>query len=105
VAKTFKITNEEALELFEKVIQCIQKQNKGFFTLKKLKGVHGYCEWENGILLDYRKELVPTIIHECIHLMEPNWSEAQVCYIESRIVNTITSDDVVRLLMFFVKKI
>lgn len=105
MAKPPKITNEESLEIFSKVIQCIQKQKKGFFVLKKLKGVHGYCQWEDGILLDYRKDLVPTIIHECLHLMEPDWTEAQVCYVESRIVNTITSDDVSKLLMFFVKKI
>jgi len=105
VAKTSKISKEEAIEIFERVISCIKKQKRGFFTFKKLKGVHGYCEWEEGILLDYRKDLIPTIIHECIHLMEPEWSEAQVCYTESRIINTIKIDDVIRLLMFFVKKI
>lgn len=105
MAKPRKITNKEALEIFETVIICIKKQKRGFFEFKKLKGVHGYCEWEEGIVLDYRKDLVPTIIHECIHLMEPDWSEAKVCYTESRIINTIKPDDVIRLLMFFVKKI
>lgn len=105
MAKILKLSNEESLTLFEKVISCIKSTKKGFFVLKKLKGVHGWCEWEDGVLLDYRKDLVPTIIHECIHLLEPDWSEAQVCYSERRVINTISEDDVIRLLIIFTKKL
>lgn len=105
MASIQKLSTEESLELFERIIICIKKQKKGFFILKKLKGVHGYCEWEDGILLDYRKDFIATIIHECIHFIEPNWSEKQVCYSESRVINAIKEDDVIRLLMFFVKKL
>jgi hypothetical protein len=105
VPKSNKLTKEQSLELFERVINMIKKQKRGFFTLKKLKGVHGYCEWEDGILLDYRKDLVPTIIHECIHYLEPNWTEARVMYSESRVVNSITEDDVILLLLHFAKKL
>lgn len=103
--KLVKLTKEESLSLFERIIDCVKTRKKGFFTLKKLKGVHGYCEWEDGILLDYRKDLIPTIIHECIHYLEPEWSEAQVVYSESRVVNSVSEDDITRLLMFFVKKL
>lgn len=105
MAKIVKLSKEESLSLFERIVETIRKQKKGFFTLKKLKGVHGYCEWEEGIILDYRKEFIATIIHECIHFIEPDWSEAQVVYSESRVINTITEDDVIRLLMFFIKKL
>ena len=105
MSKSNKLTKKESLELFERVVDVIKKQKGGFFTFKKLKGVHGYCEWEDGIILDYRKDLIPTIIHECIHLLEPEWTEAKVLYTESRIVNCISEDDVVRLLLHFVKKL
>jgi hypothetical protein len=105
VPKNNKLTKEQSLELFERVITTVKKQKRGFFTFKKLKGAHGYCEWEDGIILDYRKDLIPTIIHECIHYMEPDWSEAQVMYAESRVVNCIKEDDVVRLLIHFIKKL
>ena len=105
MSNVVKLTKKESLELFERVINIIKKQKRGFFYFKKLKGVHGYCEWEDGIILDYRKDLVPTIIHECIHYIEPEWTEAQVMYSESRVVNSITEDDVIRLLLYFVKKI
>lgn len=99
------LTKKEAVDIFNKVLICIKKQKKGYFILKKLRGVHGYCEWEDGILLDYRKELVPTIIHECLHLMEPDWPEVQVMYTEKRIINAITEEDVKILLSSFLKKL
>lgn len=105
MANRFKLTNEESFFLYEKIIACIKSQKKGFFVFKKLKGVHGYCEWEDGILLDYRKDLIPTIIHECIHYLEPEWAESRVLYAEKRVVNIISEDEVVKLLMYFVKKI
>ncbi len=100
-----KLNKSDALALFDRVIDCIKKQEKGFFVLKKLRQVHGYCEWEDGIILDYRRDFIPTIIHECIHLLEPDWSEAQVMYSESRIINTVTEDDIIKLLLYFVKKL
>ncbi len=105
MAKIQKLSNESTLELFEKILICIKAQKKGYFVFKKLKGVHGWCEWEDGIFLDYRKDLIPTIIHECIHLLEPDWSESQVAYSEKRVINTIEEHDVVKLLMIFVKKL
>ena len=105
MGKIQKLSKEQILELFQRIINCIKLQKRGFFTFKKLKGVHGWCEWEDGIILDYRKELIPTIIHECIHLLEPAWSESQVSYSEKRVINTISEDDVVMLLMIFIKKL
>lgn len=86
-------------------MDCIKSKKKGFFYLKKLRGAHGYCDWEDGICIDYRKEFVPTIIHECLHYIEPDWSEAQIMYSERRIINTVSEDEIVKLLMFFIKKL
>ena len=105
MAKIQKLSKDESVELFGRIVNCIKLQKKGFFVLKKLKGVHGWCEWEDGVSLDYRKDLIPTIIHECIHLLEPTWSESQVSYSEKRVINTIIDDDIVLLLMIFVKKL
>lgn len=105
MAKLQKLSKEQTLILFERIVLCIKNQKKGYFVLKKLKGVHGWCEWEDGVFLDYRKDLIPTIIHECIHLLEPDWSEYQVAYSEKRVINTISEDNVIKLLMFFVKKL
>lgn len=96
-----KISNLECIKLYKKIINLICKSDIGFFKLKKLKGVMGYCEWEDGIIIDYRKELVPTIIHECIHYLNPSWSETRVLYVEKRIVNCISTKQTLKLLRKF----
>ena len=100
-----KITKKQSLAFFERILKCIRKQKKGYFLLRKLRGAHGYCAWDEGILVDYRKEFIPTIIHEVIHLLEPDWSEAQVIYVEKRVVNAISEQDVIDLLKFFTRKL
>lgn len=105
MARLKKLSNKESLILFERVLDCIKKSKRGFFFLKKLRGVHGYCEWDDGIILDYRKDFIPTIIHECIHFIEPDWSEAQVSYAEKRVVNALQEQDVIDLLKIFVKRL
>ena len=52
-----------------------------------------------------RKDFIATIIHECIHLLEPEWSEKKVLYAESRVINTVSDIDIVRLLALIVKKL
>ena len=103
--KVQKLSKEDCFVLFRRILDCIKSKKRGFFVLKKLKGVHGWCEWEDGVLLDYRKDFIPTIIHECIHLLEPDWPESQVAYAEKRVINTISEDDIIVLLMIFVKKL
>lgn len=100
-----KLTKEDSIKLYNKIVRLIKKSNLDFFKLKKLKGVMGYCEWENGISLDYRRELIPTLIHECIHFLNPKWSETQVLYAEKRVVNSITAVQVIKILKLFIDKL
>jgi hypothetical protein len=97
-----KLSKKDSLKLYNKIIHLIKKSNLDFFKLKKLKGVMGYCEWDDGIIIDYRKEFIPTLIHECIHFLEPTWSETQVLYAEKRVVNSITPNQVIKLLKNFI---
>lgn len=100
-----KLSKTDSLELFERVLELVRKSKKGFFILRKLRGVHGYCAWDDGIELDYRKDLVPTLVHECIHFLEEDWSETQVRYAETKVMNAITEEDVIVLLKIFSKKV
>lgn len=100
-----KLPRPEILKIYKKIFSLIKTSEVGFFKLKKLKGAMGYCEWEQGITLDYRRELFATLIHECIHYLYPDWSETQVLYAERRVVNTITSKQVAKLLLIFIEKL
>lgn len=98
-----KLSNEDCLKLYNRIIKLVKKSDFNFFKLKKLRGAMGYCEWEKGIILDYRRELVPTLIHECIHYLEPEWSESKVLYSEKRVVNVIDSKQITKLLKLFIQ--
>ncbi len=96
-----KLNNKEALILYYRVVRLLKKVDKDFFRLKKLKGAMGYCEWEDGIVIDYRREFIPTIVHECIHYLEPTWTETQVLYAEKRVINTVSIEQIKNILKLF----
>lgn len=96
-----KLSKIECNKLYNSIIVLIKKSDSKFFKLKKLKGAMGYCEWEVGILLDYRREFIATLIHECIHYLRPAWPESQVLYAEKRIINTITIKQIIKLIKVF----
>lgn len=104
--KRFKLSQKDSLNLFFRILQLIQNKKKGFFSFKKIRGsVHGYCDWEEGIVIDHRKEIIPTLIHECIHYLEPEWSEKNVIEAEKKILKYIEPEDAICLIKIFCKKI
>jgi len=96
-----KLTKAELRYLFRRIISRIKQKPKGYFVLMKLRGACGYCTFDESIQIDYRKLLVPTIIHEIIHDMYPYMYEQNVLRIESKLVNMLTTDDIYKLLIVF----
>ena len=61
------------------------------FEYKKLKNKCGVMDpgtWT--ITLDFRRDLVPSIIHECLHVRYPTLTEKQVSKIEQMIANSLS---------------
>lgn len=53
--------------------------------------VMGYYDHETEeITLDYRKDMIPTLVHEFIHHMHPNWSETRVLKKEREIMASLS---------------
>jgi hypothetical protein len=104
-SKSISLSKEESLILYKKILKCIKKSKKGFFRFKKLRGSHGFCAWEDGIVLDYRRDLVSTMIHECLHYLEQDWSEAKILYAEKRIINSINKKQIITLIKNFINKV
>jgi hypothetical protein len=85
-----RLNCEDCENLINQCIKLVKKQDSDFFILKKLKGrVMGLCHWD-WIEIDPRKEFLETSIHECLHYINPDWSETMVAYAESRIMNQVT---------------
>jgi len=66
----------------------------------KLKKIHNAClegyydEESEGIVVDYRKALLSTLIHEFIHKIHIDWPEIKVRKYESKIVNALTQKQI-----------
>jgi len=60
---------------------------------KKLRGgLSGYYEpGTEEIAIDYRGDIIPTLIHEALHYWHPTKSETWVRREESKIINSLTS--------------
>jgi calcineurin-like phosphoesterase family protein len=71
--------------------------------LKKIHGCQGYWdESKDEICIDYRKEIIPTLIHEFLHKWNPKKSETWVLAEEKRIVNVLTQKQIKNILKCFV---
>ena len=46
------------------------------------------------IEIDFRRDIIPTFIHECLHKWHPTWCETRVVKEEIHIINSITAKQV-----------
>lgn len=83
-----KLSKKKVLALYHRCLSVVKRKPPEFFTIRRLRGAQGYCNWDD-IELSYVSEL-STAYHEIVHLLYPEWSETQVAYAESRIRNTCT---------------
>ncbi len=63
------------LTIVERKIQAGYRLKKNEFVLGRVK------HWENLIEIDPRQnseELMDTVIHECLHYLNPDWTEKKV---------------------------
>lgn len=88
-----KLTNAEIVKIHEKCLNLVKSKPADFFQLRKMKASVGICNWTD-IELDYRRDLISTAYHECVHYLYPDYSESMVRYIESRIINCCNSLDI-----------
>ena len=84
-----KITKNEISIIYKRCLSLVKRKPAEFFSLKKMKGTHGLCNWTD-LVFNPRGELLATAYHECIHYLFPDWSETQVLYTEKRIINGVS---------------
>lgn len=72
-------------------------------SFERLKGtICGFYDHETEeITIDYRKDIIPTLIHEFAHRLYPKWRERQVISYEKKVMKLLTpiqSKNLIRLL-------
>jgi len=73
-------------------------------VLCKLRGIHGEYDGETDhIALDYRKDLLSTLVHEYLHKWYPEKSETWVLNNERTIVNALSTLQIKKILFELAK--
>lgn len=99
-----KLTKKQIEEIHDKCVNLVKRKPADFFQFRKMKASVGLCNWTD-IELDYRRDLLSTAYHECVHYLFPNHSESMVKYIESRIVNVCEPLDLAYFLKILSNKL
>lgn len=76
-----------------KRLYALLKNHSDHIYFEKLyKNVYGsYDNTTKDIKVDYRRDIIPTLIHEALHHWHPDWSETEVIKNESLIINTLSA--------------
>jgi hypothetical protein len=83
------LNKQDLQEIYKKCMKLIKKMPPGFIIFTKLQNC-GWCIYDEDIIeIDYRKDVIRTAYHECVHYLYPDWNETQVIYAESRLINNI----------------
>ena len=81
-------------------------KNDQQISLKKMKGICGLYDYDDdSIVLDFRREIIPTLIHELLHKWHPWASETKILEMERAIVNKLTAEQAKRILKYLVNAI
>lgn len=101
-----KLTKRQLNQIHNRCLNLIRRKPPTFFIFRKLSGYYGVCDYENDVVeLDPRRDVVRTAYHECVHYLYPNWSETQVLYAESRLINVLSVLDVALFLKYLSDKL
>ena len=98
------LTKKQIYKIHEKCVNLVKRKPAEFFSFRKMRTSVGLCNWTD-IELDYRRDLLSTAYHECVHYLYPDYSESMVKYIESRIVNVCSSLDLAYFLKILSNKL
>jgi len=97
-----KKISEEKTDIYKitRRLYYLLRHHQDRIYFKKLShGVYGYYDYgTEEITLDYRRDIIPTLIHESLHHWHPEWSETAVLKEEGRIMNLLTSRQIKNIL-------
>lgn len=94
-----ELSEEDVNFLIRKCIDLARKKPPRFFRLKKMKNDEGSCNWTD-IDLDPRCSILSTAVHECLHYLNPEWSEKRVLYTEEKILEMAKHIDLAKFLRY-----
>lgn len=94
---------KENISHFTKRLYRLLRHKPEIFKIRKLRGARGWCFDDIDLIeLDYRDEMISTLVHETLHYIHPDWSETKVLEGERWIMNNLSPVQVKNILKRFV---
>lgn len=69
------------------------------------KNTAGLTNCIDTIIINPKKDIIPTFIHECLHILYPAWSETKIIRWENKIINNISIKQINNLLILMMLSI
>ena len=90
--KSYRIIKDEINNFIKKLHHFIIHRPDNI-SFERLKGrTCGFYDHETEeITIDYRKDIIPTLIHEFTHHLYPDWKEGRVEGYERKVMRFLTS--------------
>jgi len=95
-----RIESDKHLRKIRKVLREKNKDHK--IQLRKIRFNDGYLltrsDGKIEIVIDFRTDVLSTVLHESLHKIYPNWSERRVLIFEKELTDTMTARQAINLL-------
>jgi len=91
-----------------KSINSLLNKVGGKYNLKRMRGMAGYMESTKQhyiIKLDPTKDILPSLIHECCHVLYPELSENRIGKMERKVVGHISMAQFKHLMIKLIKRL
>ena len=90
-SKNIKKRKQETYAFTRKLYRFLRNNSDQIFFKKLYGNVYGYYDYGVAeITIDYRRDVIPTLVHEFIHHLKPDWCETKVVNYERRIMNSLS---------------
>lgn len=87
---------------FVRKLYKLFREKPHIFHVKKLRVARGYCHTDvERIELDYRDELISTLLHEALHFIHPEMTEEQVLWHETYLINKLSPRQIKNIIKRF----
>jgi hypothetical protein len=90
--------DKEQADYFLRRIYRLIKSEEFPILLKRLKGKCGETNFET-IKLNPKHPLLPTFLHECLHIFYPDYSETKILALEEQVFSKLTIRQLNNLLL------
>jgi len=92
-------SKKEIYKFTKKLYNLLRNHSDHIYFKKLYSNVYGqYNDQTQDITIDFRRDIISTLVHEALHHWYPDWSETKVLKHESLIMNALSARQIKNIL-------